>query len=365
MRASVGYRTGGRIGLALVGIGAFAREHVLALRQIPGAEVRWIVGHDAARTNELAALVPGARATNEIADALADPAVRAVDVATATPTHAPLAIAAGHAGRHVHVEKPAALTLGDFDAVVAATEGRGLTLMVGQTVRFQPAVRALAEAVHRGDIGTPRLLHITWYTGHAWPGGWRGWQLDPELSGGHPVHNGTHILDAAIWLLGSAPVELVARGFRTFSPAMESPDSFHIQLRTANDSLATLELCYALRRRGDLLRRIMIAGTDGTLMHTTEGEPTLHSDAANAPPTSVDGALQQQLEHWLALIRGEVAPIVTTSQARAALAAALAAQQSLVSGKRVTVAEVPSHSEGSTQPQAHTSSPSTQREARS
>lgn len=364
MRASSGAGPNSPTGVAVVGIGAFAREHVLALRQIPGVQVRWIVGHDPIRTSELTALVPGARPTSEIADALADPAVHAVDIATATPTHAQLTIAAGRAGRHVHVEKPAALTLSDFDAMVAATEGRGLTLMVGQTVRFQPAVRALAEAVHRGDIGTPQLLHITWYTGHAWPGGWRGWQLDPVLSGGHPVHNGTHILDAATWLLGSEPVDVVARGFRTFSPAMESPDSFHVQLRTANGSLATLELCYALRRRGDLLRRIMIAGTGGTLLHTTDGEPTLHSDAASAPPASVDGALGRQLEHWLALVRGDATPIVTTAQARAALATALAAQQSLVSGQRVTVAEVPGHSRRATQPDAHSSSPSTQREAR-
>lgn len=349
----------------MVGIGAFAREHVLALRQIPGVDVRWIVGTDPHRARELAVLVPGARISSDMADALADPAVHAVDVATATPSHAQLTVAAGRAGRHVHVEKPAALTLSDFDAMVAATEGRGLTLMVGQTVRFQPAVQALAEAVHRGDIGEPRLLHITWYTGHAWPAGWRGWQLDPALSGGHPVHNGTHILDAATWLLGSAPVDLIARGFRTFSPQMESPDSFHIQLRTASGSLATLELCYALRRRGDLVRRIMIAGTDGTLLHTTDGEPSLHSDAANAPPASVDGALQRQLEHWLALVRGEASSIVTSAQARAALAGALAAQQSLVSGSRVTVSEVPGYTDSTARPDAHGPASSTQREARS
>lgn len=327
------------VGVAVVGIGSFAREHVDALATLPGAEVRWIVGHDPARTRALAALVPGARATTGLDEALDDPRVQAVDVVTATPAHARDTIAAGRAGKHVQVEKPAALSLPQLDEMVAAT--RRTSLVVGQTVRFQPAVTALAAAAHRGEIGTPRLAHISWYTGHAWPGGWRGWQLDPELSGGHPVHNGTHIMDAATWLLDDDPVEVFARGFRTFSPDMDSPDSFHVQLRTASGALATLELCYALRRRGELLRRVVLVGTEGTLAHATNEEDGLHSDATAAPPASVEGALSLQLAHWLDVVRGQADPVVTTSQVRAALATALAAQRSLLSGRRERVIDVP------------------------
>ncbi|MFH6689496.1 hypothetical protein QVL82_11770, partial [Cellulosimicrobium funkei] len=51
------------VGIAVVGIGAFAREHLTALAALDGADVRWVVGHDLERTRALAALVPGARAT--------------------------------------------------------------------------------------------------------------------------------------------------------------------------------------------------------------------------------------------------------------------------------------------------------------
>lgn len=326
--------------VTVVGTGAFAREHLLALRTVPEVEVRWVAGQDLARAEELAALAPGARATTDIAGAVTDPAVEAVDVVNATPGHAPWTVAAGRAGKHVHVDKPAALSLPDLDAMVAATEGRGQTLMVGQTVRFQPAVTTLAAAAHAGQIGEPRLAHISWYTGHAWPGGWRSWQLDPALSGGHPVHNGTHIMDAATWLLGADPVEVFTRGFRTFSPDMESPDSFHVQVRAANGALATLELCYALRTRGDMLRRIVLVGTDGTLRHSTEDEPGLGSDAAKPGPLSIEGALARQLAHWVDVVRGRAEPVVRTGQVRAALAGALAAQRSLVTGRRVHVHDI-------------------------
>ncbi|MFD2024886.1 Gfo/Idh/MocA family protein [Promicromonospora aerolata] len=331
------------VGLAVVGTGAFAREHLTTLAELPDASVRWVVGHDRHRAAALAALVPGARATTDLDDALSDDDVSAVDVVTATPAHARDTVAAGRAGKHVQVEKPAALTLDQLDAMVAATEGSGTSLVVGQTVRFQPAVAALARAARNGDIGTPLLTHISWYTGHAWPGGWRGWQLDPELSGGHPVHNGTHIVDAAVWLLDDEPVEVFTRGLRTFSPDMESPDSFHVQLRTASGALATLELCYALRRRGELFRRIVLVGTDGTLAHTTAEEDGLHSDAATVAPASVDGALHAQLAHWLDVVRGDAPQVVTTPQVRTALATALAAQRSLVSGRRERVADVPGY----------------------
>ncbi|PFG38628.1 putative dehydrogenase [Georgenia soli] len=331
------------LAVTVVGTGAFAREHLLALAGLAEVEVRWVAGQDLGRAEELARLVPGARGTTDIAAAVADPGVEAVDVVNATPGHAPWTIAAGEAGKHVHVDKPAALSLPDLDAMVAATEGRGLTLMVGQTVRFQPAVRTLAAAARAGEIGAPRLVHITWYTGHAWPGGWRSWQLDPALSGGHPVHNGTHIIDAATWLLGSAPQEVFTRGFRTFSPGMDSPDSFHVQLRTADGSLATLELCYALRERDDMLRRVVLVGTGGTLRHSTEDEPGLVSDAARPGPVSVEGALGAQLAHWVDVVRGRTAPVVRTDEVRAALAGALAAQRSLVTGRRVHVDEIPGH----------------------
>ncbi|PYG00077.1 myo-inositol 2-dehydrogenase / D-chiro-inositol 1-dehydrogenase [Georgenia satyanarayanai] len=323
--------------VTVVGTGAFAREHLLALRQVPRLRVAWVAGTDLDRAEELAGMV-GARATTDIRAAVTDPAVHAVDVVNATPGHAPWTIAAGRAGKHVHVDKPAALALGELDAMVAATAGT--SLMVGQTVRFQPAVRRLAQAVRDGRVGDPRLLHLTWYTGHAWPGGWRSWQLDPALSGGHPVHNGTHILDAATWLLGSAPTEVFARGMRTFSPDMESPDSFQVQLRTADGGLATLELCYALRQRGDMLRRVVLVGTGGTLSHTTENEPGLVSDAARPAPLSLEGALRDQLEHWADVVTGEAEPLVRTDEVRAALAGALAAQRSLVTGRRIHVTEI-------------------------
>ncbi|GAB6859184.1 Gfo/Idh/MocA family oxidoreductase [Microbacterium xylanilyticum] len=200
-------------------------------------------------------------------------------------------------------------------------------------------VAELQAQAAAGAVGDPGLLHLTWYTGHVWPGGWRGWQQDIAKSGGHPVHNGTHALDLAVWLMGSQPVEVFARDFPTFAAEMPMPDSFQLLVRFASGALATIELCYALTQPGRFLRRVLLAGSAGTVLHDTDAEPGLASPRHAAPPSSLDDALLRQLEHWVRAAQGREPMIVTTIQARQALAAAVAAQESLRTGLPVRVAE--------------------------
>ncbi|WP_328599895.1 Gfo/Idh/MocA family oxidoreductase, partial [Rhodococcus sp. (in: high G+C Gram-positive bacteria)] len=253
--------------------------------------------------------------------------------------HAPVTIAAGRAGKHVHVEKPAALTVADFDAMVEATEGNGTSLMVGQTVRFQPSITSIGNSVAQGAIGDPRLIHLSWYTGHVWPGGWRGWQHDKERSGGHPVHNGTHALDLVTWLIGRRPTRVFARSFPTFAAGMPVHDSFHLTVRFEDGSLALIELAYALPQSGKMVRRIVVSGTSGTLAHDTGDDPGLMTDTTNAPPSSIEDAMSHQMRHWIATLDGSASPIVENWQVRAALATAIAAQQSLDTGRAVSIGE--------------------------
>ena len=332
--------------VAIIGSGNIARDHLTALRAIPGVEVAYVYGSNLERAASLAALYPGAKATTDIGQILKDPAITAVDIANATPDHARFAIAAGEAGKHVHVEKPAALNLADLDAMIAATEGRELSLMVGQTVRFQPSIATIAQSIRGGDIGTPRLTHVSWYTGYVWPGGWRGWQLDAAKSGGHPLHNGSHCIDLAIWLLQRTPVRVFARSFPSYAAQMSVHDSFQLTVKFDDGSLALLEISYSLRKHADMLRRIVVAGSEGTLAHSTDDDPGLTSDGARPAPSSVEGAMATQLGHWIDLIEGRAEPIVKTSEVRASLATGLAAQRSLDTGRAIELALPSIHAKG-------------------
>jgi predicted dehydrogenase len=319
------------VGIAVIGSGAIARDHVRALAALDGVQVVTVTGSDPARAAAVAALAPGSRVEADAATAICDPDVQAVDVCGHTADHATWSIAAGRAGRHVMVEKPAALNLPDLERMIAAT--RTGSLLVGQTVRFQPAVAELQRQVADGAIGTPRLIHITWYVGHVWPGGWRGWQLDAARSGGHPVHNGTHAFDLVAWITGRVPRRVFARAFPSFAAQMDVPDSFHVTIRLDDGSIALVELSYALRQPGDMLRRLVVTGTQGTLVHSTTDDPGLVSASLRPPPASIDGAFDRQMRHWRDVVTGHCAPVTTAGEIRAALAGALAAQRSLATGR--------------------------------
>lgn len=328
------------IGVAIIGAGMIAHSHAGALGRIPGVRVTHVVGTGLGDAQEVARLAPGATPTTDRRAALADPRVNAVVICTPTDSHASLSIEAMHLGKAVLVEKPAALSLADFDRMTATAEATGVTLMVGQTSRFQPVHLELHRAVREGNVGPLRALKLTWYAGYVWPRAWRAWQLDVSRSGGHPVHNGVHPLDLVTWLLGQTPKRVFARSFRTFSPDIPMPDSFHITVR-CESALALVELSYGLTPPGANLRRLLAIGEQGTIQHRSDGEEELLTGTAPVAAPSLDRAMDHELAHWVATLRGEAEPLVRADEVRATLAAALAAQRSLESGRAVDIEEVP------------------------
>jgi predicted dehydrogenase len=86
-------------------------------------------------------------------DLLADPAIDLIDLCTPSDTHAPLALAALKAGKHVLVEKPIALEARDADAMVKAARKADRLLMVAHILPLLPEFAFAAEAVCGGDYG--------------------------------------------------------------------------------------------------------------------------------------------------------------------------------------------------------------------
>lgn len=318
------------LGVAVIGTGAIAHEHVRAIVATPGLRVTFVAGSDESRAAALAAQAPGAVATTDVPAAIHDSSVVGVDVCGHTASHARWTVAAGAAGKHVMVEKPVALSLTELDDMLHAT--RATSLLAGQTVRFQPVIAGLHDQVVSGAVGRPRLIHIQWYVAHVWPNGWRAWQLDRERSGGHPVHNGVHAFDLLIWLTDRQPVRVFTRGFAGTATQAPVPDSFQVVARMDDGALALVELSYALRPPADVLRRISVIGERGTLMHSTEDDPGLSSANAHAAPASTEGTFARQLRHWRDVLGGLARPLTTAEQVRTALTLGLAAQRSLERG---------------------------------
>jgi UDP-2-acetamido-3-amino-2,3-dideoxy-glucuronate N-acetyltransferase len=92
-------------------------------------------------------------------EALADPGVEAIAVATPPISHFALAREALAAGKHVIVEKPLALSLAEAQELVALADRAGRSLAVGHQLQYHPAYLALRQLVRDGALG--RLHHIS------------------------------------------------------------------------------------------------------------------------------------------------------------------------------------------------------------
>jgi predicted dehydrogenase len=143
-------------GVVVVGTGFGCITHVEALRAA-GFDVVALVGRDAKRTAERAAAVGVATPMTSLADALARPDADVVVIATPPPTHAPLALAAIAAKKHVVCEKPFTLDKGEAQELQQAAERAGVVNMLGTEFRWGTEQALAARAIAEGAIGIPRL----------------------------------------------------------------------------------------------------------------------------------------------------------------------------------------------------------------
>ncbi len=92
------------------------------------------------------------------AELLADPAVTGIALATPAALHAPMALEALAAGKHLFVEKPLALTIPDAEKIIAAAAKQDRRLMVGHILNYHPCFTALKKLVTEGTLGTIRHI---------------------------------------------------------------------------------------------------------------------------------------------------------------------------------------------------------------
>ena len=182
----------------VVGIGDITTRRV-----IPGiqAESRshfyGVVTRDPAKAVHL-----GVKVWATLDEALADPAVQVVYVATPVFLHAPQTIQSLRAGKHVLCEKPMAMNEAEARTMVRAAEECGQTFGVAYYRRCYPKVQRTKELIERGAIGKPVFAELTnhmWFDGT----GSRSWLVDPAKAGGGPLFDvASHRIDVLNFLFG-------------------------------------------------------------------------------------------------------------------------------------------------------------------
>ncbi|MCC6152397.1 MAG: Gfo/Idh/MocA family oxidoreductase [Candidatus Hydrogenedentes bacterium] len=139
-----------------------------------------------------------------------------IDVCTQNRLHAPITIAALNAGAHVIVEKPMAMNSAECRAMIDAANKNKRKLMVAQFMRFEPDSEKLKEVVESGRLGQIYSANATYLRRRGIPG-WGKFHIAKESLGGPLIDLGVHVLDLAIWLMGSPkPIAASGKVYRMF-----------------------------------------------------------------------------------------------------------------------------------------------------
>ena len=216
--------------IAVLGLGFMGATHLKAWMQLPSAEVIAVASDEPQRlSGDLSGIQgnvggPGQRMDFsrmdkylDWQDAVANPAVEAVDICLPTHLHAPAAIAALEAGKHVLVEKPMALDAASAEAMIDAARRSGRILMAAHVLRFFPAYQALAQRLNQGDLGPVR--HAVFRRRCAAPA-WSAWLGDKGLSGGAVLDLLIHDIDIALSLFGP-PQAISAAGYEDLARGVD------------------------------------------------------------------------------------------------------------------------------------------------
>jgi predicted dehydrogenase len=186
--------------VSILGAGFMAAAHAGNYKNL---DERVRVKTVCSRTLERAARVAegvGANPATDLAAAIDDPEVDAIDICLPTSLHREFAERALGAGKHVFLEKPIALTTEDADAIVDAAARSGRIFMVGLVLRFWPEYVELQRLLAAGELGHPRAVATHRLSP---PVDWNDWMSDREQSGGTPVDLLIHDFDQMNWLLGT------------------------------------------------------------------------------------------------------------------------------------------------------------------
>jgi predicted dehydrogenase len=185
--------------VALIGCGLVGQKR---LKLLPPGSVTVACDLQIERAQKLAAQSPGCLATDSVEQTVASPNVDALMIATVNASLAPLAMQAVQQGKHVLVEKPAAISVKELNVLETAAAKTGALIRVGYNHRYHPACLKALEIFRSGVLGPMMFVR-----GRYGQGGRIGydkeWRADPKLSGGGElIDQGVHLIDLAGIFLG-------------------------------------------------------------------------------------------------------------------------------------------------------------------
>lgn len=284
-----------KLRVAVQGTGNWGRNLVRALCRVQGISLDWIVDTDPIALAAAAEIAPRAKPTAHLDETAG--AFDAAVVATPAAKHVAHAAALLQWGKHVLVEKPAAMRAEDAADLCRAAAAHRVTLMVGHQLCFHPAFQQLKRCVDAGMIGSPTRIHSM-----------RTGPLDLTKEPGVIWSYGPHDISMMLTLCDIRPDRIQADVQRNEGGlALEA----EIRLSFKNGVQGDIQLA---RRSAEKNRRFTVHGEKGSLVFEDEpGGARLRFCPADGeiqeiPFAAAPDALQSALAHFAACIQANRSP---------------------------------------------------------
>lgn len=270
-----------QIGIALIGCGAISGVHLKAISQIPTAKLVAVVDTNAELAAQTAETYDCAYYTDYL-DMLKNPDIDVVHICTAHYQHAPMAVDALHAGKHVLTEKPMAETKEAALTMLRAAEANPhVQLGVIFQNRYNPASQIMKKTAQSGELGKLLCLKgiVTWsrdasYYQTEWKGKWA------TEGGGVLINQSIHTLDLLQWIGGEVASIKGTMSTDSLEGIIEVEDTVHAHLTYRSGATA---IFYATNAYGVnspveielVFEKGKLVLTGDTLYRVMDGEQTM------------------------------------------------------------------------------------------
>ena len=224
------------LNVAVIGCGGFAKKERLPyLHEMKNVKLSMIVSQRGTTVKQLAEQYKVAKSACDYREAIADPDIDLIVIATPNSMHAEISTAAAIAGKAVLVEKPMAISDGELEFVYATAKAAGAPFACGFNRRFAPAslpLKKFCEEKHE-----PKSIFYRCNAGLIRPG--HPMHASSE-GGGLVVGEACHFFDYCAWLVGAAPVSVTAESIAYTGQHFVGTDNLSSVVKFADGSIATI-----------------------------------------------------------------------------------------------------------------------------
>jgi predicted dehydrogenase len=195
---------------AVIGAGAIGLHHMDGFKKHPQAELVGVAEVNPERRKEAAEKHNLPRAVEDYKELLRDKSIDAVSIALPNYLHAPVAIEAINAGKHVMLDKPMATSAKEGQQIIDAWKQKKVVFMVGQNFRFIKDTQMAREYIRSGELGEVYHGRAHWLRRSGIPR-IGSWFTQKKFAGGGCCYDiGVHLLDCTLHCMDNFDAEAVS-----------------------------------------------------------------------------------------------------------------------------------------------------------